>query len=212
MRGLAWWVAGVGLAAGCAEPSSDALDSAAAVEPDPTPVFTPLDESGEVVEGVELSRYVGAWYEIGTFVIPFQAACTGSTAAYAPIDERTISVRNRCLINDLDGDPFVIEGDATLENVTNTRLSVRFFGDFGAPYWVVELDGQPGEQPYDWAVVSGPAYGTLWILHRAPQMPASLLDPILDRLEARGFDLSRISWTVQPEVPFSEADVLGDGG
>ena len=206
----AGWVVAFLMACSEAEPLN--IDTAPEIETDPTPIFTPLDASGEVVEAVDLSRYVGAWYEIGTFVIPFQAACTGSTAAYAPIDEQTISVRNRCLINDLDGDPFVIEGDATLENATNTRLSVRFFGDFGAPYWVVELDGQPGDAPYDWAVVSGPAYGTLWILHRAPQMPASLLDPILDRLASRGFDLSRISWTLQPETPFAESDVLGDGG
>jgi apolipoprotein D and lipocalin family protein len=194
----------VAMLAGCA-----AEEEVSEVASDPSPVFTPLDASGEVVEGVDLGRYVGAWYEIGTYVIPFQAACTGSTAAYAPIDEQTISVRNRCLVGDLDGEPFVIEGDATLVNETNTRLSVRFFGDFGAPYWVVELDGSEGDAPYEWAVVSGPAYATLWILHRAPQMPDTLLDPILDRLADRGFDLSKISWTVQPEAPFPLSDVVG---
>jgi apolipoprotein D and lipocalin family protein len=195
------WV--LALLAGCAE-EPEVVDAPAG------PVFMPMDESGEVVEAVELSRYVGAWYEIGTYVIPFQAACTGSTAAYAPRDEGSITVRNRCLVGGLDGEPFVIEGSASLENATNTRLSVTFFGDFGAPYWVVELDGSAGDAPYDWAVVSGPGDATLWILHRAPQMPDALLGPILDRLEARGFDLSRISWTVQPDAAFPLADVLGE--
>lgn len=200
------------LLAACApdeQAPADTDSPAEAPHVDEAPVFTPLDASGEVVERVEPARYLGAWYEIGTFVIPFQSACTGSTAAYGAIDPQTISVRNRCLLGGLDGDPYVIEGTATIENDTTTRLSVSFFGTRGAPYWVVELDGQEGSALYDWAVVSGPGQASLWILHRTPTMGDALLAPIVDRLSERGYDVGQISWTVQPDEAFPIEDVTG---
>lgn len=204
------------LVVGCAadpdavgEPAAAGIveEGGTAPTPDPTPVFAPLEASGEVVERVDLPRYLGTWYEIGTYVIPFQAACVGSTAQYGVVDDDTISVRNRCLIDDFDGRVFAITGTADLVDASGACLSVTFFGDFGAPYWVIELDDQPGDQPYDWAVVSGPDNATLWILYREPQMPDSLLDPIVERLVARGFDEAEISWTVQPEAPFTEEEL-----
>jgi apolipoprotein D and lipocalin family protein len=191
----------------------DVADGTPSDEPGPEalpPVFAPRDASGEVVTAVDLGRYEGLWYEIGTFPIAFQAACTGSTAQYGAIDATTISVRNRCLLGDLDGQPFVVEGSATLENDAATRLSVRFFGDFGAPYWVVELDGREGDARYAWAVVSGPGQASLWILSRTPTLPEPWQEAILERLEADGFDLDRLVFTEQPEDGFT-AEELGGG-
>lgn len=201
------------LALACAptadETADDVVDTAPPA-PEP-PVFAAYAEGGDVVQDVEPSRYLGTWYEIGTYVIPFQAACTGSTAQYGVVDDDTISVRNRCLLDGLDGDPYVIEGTADAEDDTFTKLSVSFFGTFGSPYWVIERDGREGDAPYEWAIVSGPDDATLWILYREPQMPDVVLDPLLDRLEERGFDLDEISWTEQPEEPFTDEE-LADAG
>lgn len=168
-----------------------------------TPVFAPYAADGVTVEQVDLDRYLGTWFELGTFPIFWQASCVATTATYGVRDDGDISVFNRCLIGDLDGEPFSFLGRARAVDDTNARLEVTFApdGSGGAPYWVVELDGEEGDAPYAWAIVSGPGNASLWILAREPQ-PNLDLQPILERLEARGFDLDRLRWTAQPEEPF----------
>lgn len=196
-------------ACGAATETSDPGEVGSDEPPPPaTPVFAPYAEDGVTVAQVELDRYLGTWFELGTFPIIFQASCVATTATYGVRDDGDISVFNRCLIGDLDGEPFSFLGRARAVDATNARLEVSFSptGEGGAPYWVIELDGTEGDQPYEWAVVSGPANATLWILAREPK-PNLDLDPILDRLEARGFDFDRLVWTVQPDEPF---DPLAD--
>ena len=182
----------------------------APVEPEPdapeTPfevVFAPQADDGDSVAEVDVARYLGTWFEIATWPIPWQAACTATTATYAEGDDGDLSVFNRCLIGDLDGAPFSVLGRATPIDDTNARLLVSFFSqDGGAPYWVIERDDRDVDEPYRWAVVSDPTDSTLWILHRHPQMDEDLREAIVERVAARGLDVDRLVYTEQPDEPF----------
>jgi apolipoprotein D and lipocalin family protein len=199
MRRVAWIVM-VGACGGEPEGTNDGVDDP---PPPVAPEFAPYAEDGVTVAQVDIDRYLGTWFELGTFPIFWQASCVATTATYGVRDDGDLSVLNRCLIGDLEGEPFSFLGRARVVDDTNARLEVSFSptGEGGAPYWVVELDGAAGDAPYEWAVVSGPDNLTLWILAREPK-PNLDLDPILARLEERGFDLERFVWTVQPEEPF----------
>jgi len=168
-------------------------------EPEPSEtVFASYAAEEKTVSYVDLPRYLGKWYEIGTYVIPFQQGCTGSTATYA-LDGENVSVTNECFLNSLDGEYKVDTARAEIINrETNAELLVYFTEDFGADYWIIELDGQDSEEPYEWAVVGSSFPIFLWVLSRTPQMDETRLGLILDRLEERGYDIEDISFTTQP--------------
>lgn len=166
----------------------------------PKTVFSSYIEDGSVVSYVDLDRYLGKWYEIATFEIVFQTDCTGSTATYALNDDGTISVTNECYLGSLDGEYKIDTAVAeVVDTESNAKLSVQFPGAPKAPYWIIELDGSEGDEPYEWAVVGSSIPIFLWILSRTPQIPEERLDLIRARLEERGYVLKDLSYTVQPD-------------
>lgn len=161
-------------------------------------LFMDYTEDEKTVSYVDLPRYLGKWYEIATYVIPFQEGCTGSTATYALDDDSNVSVTNECYLESLDGEYKVDTARAEIVNAeTNAELIVYFTESIGADYWIIELDGQDSEEPYEWAVVGSSLSVFLWILSRTPQMEEERLEAILTRLEERGYDTERLSFTPQ---------------
>ena len=57
----------------------------------------------ETVAHVDLSRYLGTWYEIASFPQSFQRGCTATTATYTLRRDGDIDVLNRCRKDSLDG-------------------------------------------------------------------------------------------------------------
>ena len=162
-------------------------------------VFAPLGEDSYRIEEVEPSRYLGLWYEFAAIPSGQQARCTATTAEYTLIDDETIGVHNECHIDELDGPLSQIDGTATPVDARFSHLKVQFFSSFSADYYVVELDGQEGEEPYDWAVVSTFNDSVLWILSRTADMSEERYDLILDRLEDRDLPVDQIVETEHPK-------------
>lgn len=155
----------------------------------------------ETVEHVELSRYLGTWYEIASYPQRFQAGCTATTATYSLRDDGTIDVLNRCRKGGLDGKLDEAKGRArVVDEVTNAKLEVSFFRPFWGDYWIIDLDSEG----YRYAVVGHPGRDYLWILSREPQLDPAVYEGILARLEEQRYDTSRLVRTLQ--VPSTTAD------
>lgn len=152
--------------------------------------FPPLPTA----QNVEVPRYLGKWYEIARYPNGFQQQCVGGTTAeYNLNDDGSIQVLNRCRTGSLDGPEDTILGRATVsDSTTNAKLSVSFFGPFGAPYWILEVGSN-----YEYAVVGEPSRSFLWILSRTPAMDETVYNDILSRLSALGYDPSRLVKTPQ---------------
>ena len=149
------------------------------------------------VEKVDLSRYLGTWYEIASFPQSFQKGCTASTANYTLRDDGEIDVVNRCHKDSLDGPEQVAHGRArVVDKQSNARLEVSFFGPFWGPYWVVDLGAD-----YEYAVVGHPGRDYLWILSRTPTLAPEVYEGILRRLEAQHYPTERLVKTRQPGDP-----------
>lgn len=160
------------------------------------PVFVPDANDGQSVEALDPSRYLGLWYEIATTPSQQQSFCSGTTAEYSLIDDSTIGVTNRCRIGGLDGNQNRIDGTARALDDTYARLLVDLGFGFEAPYTVIDLIDTPADEPYSQAVVSGGGV-QFWILSREPQVSDDLYDVLLDRLDTRGIDSSRLILTEQ---------------
>ena len=147
----------------------------------------------ETVSHVELSRYLGTWYEIANFPQSFQRGCTATTATYSLRSDGDIEVLNRCRKEKIDGEEKSSVGRArVVEPVSGAKLEVSFFRPFWGDYWVIEL-----ADDYSYAVVGHPGRDYLWILSRTPTMTAEVYDGIVSRLAAVGYETSRLVRTQQ---------------
>ena len=160
--------------------------------------FMSLSETGDVVSFVEISRYMGRWYEIATTPSFQQRACFNTEADYSfNQDEGWVDVTNRCSAGGPDGRQQELQGRAELVDMdTQAKFDVIFFNQ-RAPYWVVALDGAEGEQPYAWAVVSVPGGRTMWILSRSPTITERQRAEINAHLADRGFPIETLIDTFQ---------------
>ena len=151
-------------------------------------------EPPEVVDHVDLERYLGTWYEASSVPIRGQRGCVGTTATYGERDDGDISVYNKCYDGSFDGNVRDIEGKAWVaDEETNAKLWVRFFWPFRGSYWIVALD----QDEYQWAAVSNRRASTLWILNRNPCMDQTLFDELYADLENRGLPVDELQSTLQ---------------
>ena len=147
------------------------------------------------VPSVDISRYVGTWYEIASYPQRFQKGCTGTTATYTLRADGKIDVLNRCSRDSLTGRVTVARGRAkVVDKSTNAKLKVSFFWPFWGDYWIIDLG-----RDYEYAVVGHPHRKYLWILSRSPVMNSAVYEGILERLTAQGYDVSRLEVTLQPQ-------------
>ncbi|HKZ78693.1 MAG TPA: lipocalin family protein [Pyrinomonadaceae bacterium] len=149
----------------------------------------------EVVNSVDLSRYVGLWYEIARLPNRFEKKCADSvTATYTLRPDGKIEVVNRC--RKISGEYSTAKGKAKIaDKKTNAKLRVTFFWPFYGNYWILELGPN-----YEYAVVGDPSREYLWILSRTPQIEEELYQQLLARMAERGFKIDRVIRTPQPLI------------
>lgn len=147
----------------------------------------------QAVSSVDLNKYAGKWYEIASYPQPFQKGCHCTTADYTLSEKGYVIVENRCNRDSLSGKQSYIKGKAfVVKNSGNAKLKVQFFWPFTGKYWIVDL-----ADDYSYAVVSNPNKKYLWILSRTSKLNDIAYRQILDRLQSKGFDLTKLKRTEQ---------------
>lgn len=164
------------------------------------------------VESVDLSKYIGQWYEVASIPQSFQKQCVGNTTAqYSFAEKGRIKVLNSC--DTKDGERSVSEGRAKIEDEnSNAKLKVTFVKlldwifSFGGNYWILEIGPN-----YSYAIVGDPSREYAWILARTPSLDLQTLAGIEQRLRVQQqYDTSKILTSIQSKgfqkrIPLSEA-------
>lgn len=155
-----------------------------------SPAFSAEDDDAPAVttvDQVELSRYVGLWYEVAKIPNKFQKKCArGTTAEYTLREDGRITVLNRCFkengsLNEAKGLAKIVDP------VTNAKLEVSFVSFLGwrpfwGDYWILGLD-----EDYRWVIVGTPDRKYGWVLARTPQLAEETLEEIFAILEGQGY-------------------------
>ena len=141
---------------------------------------------------VDLSRYLGRWYEVARYEQGFQKDCDGVTADYALRDDGMVSVINTC--RKPDGAIKQSKGKAkVVDTATGAKLKVSFFGPFYGDYWVLDR-----ADDYSWAIVGEGSGRYLWLLTRDSNPGQARLDAMIARARAMGYDTTMLRITKQP--------------
>ena len=142
-----------------------------------------------VVNELDIQKYLGTWYEIARYDHSFERGLVGVTANYSFRDDGKIKVLNSGYKNSFDGKFSQAIGKAKIPDPIDdpAKLKVSFFLFFYGDYYVLELD-----KDYQWAVIGSSSDKYLWILSRKPQMEEELYNQLLDKLQKRGYDVSKL--------------------
>lgn len=136
------------------------------------------------VQGFDIERYVGTWYEIARLDHSFERGLERVSARYSLRDDGGVNVINRGF------DPRKkrwkeITGKAYFVGDPKTgRLKVSFFGPFYGGYNIIALD----ETGYSYSMICGPSRSYLWILSREPRLEEPVLSGLIRRAEVLGFE------------------------
>ncbi len=159
-----------------------------------TPILHPIPK-------LDVSRYLGRWYEIAKIPNWFQKKCVSDTSAqYSLLPDGTLKVINACRRE--DGKLEQAEGVARqVGGASSAMLKVRFapawlsiFPFVWGDYWVIDLDDR-----YELVAVSEPKGEYLWILSRSVTVKQEEYTALVNRLAAAGLDVSRLEKTVHTE-------------
>jgi len=142
-----------------------------------------------VVAALDVQKYLGTWYEIARYDHSFERGLVGVTANYSLLADGKIKVINSGYKNSLDGKFSQAVGKAKIPNPANepAKLKVSFFLFFYGDYFVLEVDRE-----YQWALIGSSSDKYLWILSRKPQMEEELYNELLEKLQKRGYDVSKL--------------------
>jgi apolipoprotein D and lipocalin family protein len=144
-----------------------------------------------VVPYVDLNKYVGDWYEIARLPASFEKDCYATKARYSLQPDGSVKVENSCHKGGIEGKLKQATGKAVVADpVSNAKLKVQFFWPFSGDYWILELDPD-----YQYAVVGEPSRENLWILSRQPVLDNTIVNGLLQRARAKGFDTSKLIFT-----------------
>lgn len=150
-----------------------------------------LKINNSTINKLDLTRFMGKWYEIARYDHSFEKGMTHVTAEYSWMEDGKIRVINKGIKN---GKPKEIVGKVKQPNPKEYpgRLKVSFFLWFYADYYILELD-----KDYQYALIGSSSDNYLWILSRTPEIPKMQLDKLINNIVQRGYDLSKLVFVEQ---------------
>jgi apolipoprotein D and lipocalin family protein len=155
---------------------------------------TGVPDGVQPVQGFELNRYLGKWYEIARLDHSFERGLDRVTATYSLRDDGGVKVLNRG--HGADGWQEA-EGKAYFVGEPGqAHLKVSFFGPFYGSYIVFELD----HENYQFAFISGNTTDYLWLLARTPTVAPEVRDKFIQRAASLGFDTQALIFVDQSQA------------
>lgn len=154
---------------------------------------TSIPENVEPVSDFDLQRYLGQWYEIARLDHSFERGLSHVTATYSLREDGGVRVTNRGYSDEklqwkeAEGKAYFVQGPDV------GYLKVSFFGPFYGAYVILDLD----HTGYQYALVSGPNKSYLWILARTPTLEPALVERLVAKASALGYDTKQLIFVDQ---------------
>ncbi|WP_213194830.1 lipocalin family protein [Desulfuromonas sp. AOP6] len=153
-----------------------------------------MPEQVRPVQGFDVDRYLGTWYEIARLDHSFERGLERVSAEYSRRGDGGVRVINRGFSpaenrwKEATGKAYFVR------EPSEGYLKVSFFGPFYGSYVIFELD----HENYQYAFVCGPDTSYLWLLARTPQVDEELLKRFTKSAAARGFAVDQLIFVNHP--------------
>jgi apolipoprotein D and lipocalin family protein len=142
----------------------------------------------ETVDRVDLERYMGEWHVIANIPYFGERGNVAGRAIYRMRDDGRIDDIYRYRDGSFEAPVEEMTGVAwVVDEASNAQWKVQFYWPIRFGYYIIALDDD-----YDWTVVGHPSREYAWIMAREPELPDDRYQALLELLEARGFDSSKL--------------------
>lgn len=149
---------------------------------------TGIPKGVKPVNGFELNRYLGVWYEIARLDHRFERGLIDIRAEYSLNADGDVKVLNSGY-DSLQGKRQYAVGKAHFVDRPDIgQLEVSFLGPFYGSYNIIDLD----KTAYSYALISGPNHCYLWILSRSRELDKQILQKLISEAEAAGFETDKL--------------------
>jgi apolipoprotein D and lipocalin family protein len=154
---------------------------------------TGIPDGVTAINGFDINRYTGTWYEIARLDHRFERGLNNISATYTLKEDGSVKVLNKGW-NQADDEWEQAEGKAYfVEQPDQGRLKVSFFGPFYGGYNIIGLD----KKDYAYSMVTGPDKSYLWILSRTRKMPKATLETLIEKAKQLGFATDKLIFVNQ---------------
>ena len=149
-----------------------------------TPEKIPL----KTVDHVDLHRFMGDWYVIGTIPWIVEKNNVGTMDIYKMRPDGRIDITYAFHKKDLSAKRQEMHAIGTvIDKQSNARWGVQFLWPFKAPYLVIDL-----APDYSTTTIGYPSRDLIWIMARTPTLPESTYQSLLQKAANQGYDTNRI--------------------
>lgn len=141
----------------------------------------------EPIQGFDLKRYLGKWYEVARFDHSFERGLQRVTADYSLRRDGGINVINRGFDTasnnweEAQGKAYFVGGNDI------GHLKVSFFGPFYSSYIIFDL----GEN-YEYSLVTSSNRSYFWLLSRTPEIDDRLKNDLINKVAGLGFQTQNL--------------------
>ncbi len=154
---------------------------------------TGIPEGLVAIDGFEINRYLGTWYEVARLDHRFERGLENISANYSLRADGGVNVLNKGWDTQANEYRQALGKAYFVEQTNKGMLEVSFFGPFYGAYNIIELD----KKDYSYAMITGPDRSFFWILSRTKQLPESTMQALLEKAKAFGFDTNHLIFVKQ---------------
>jgi len=142
----------------------------------------------KTVAHVDLPRFMGAWYVIGTIPWFVEKENVGTMDVYKARPDGKIDITYVFHKKELSAKRQEMHAVGTVvDQKSNATWGVQFIWPFKAPYLVIDL-----ATDYNTTVIGHPSRDLIWIMARKPSMSEAEYQAILNKVATQGYDIHRI--------------------
>ena len=142
----------------------------------------------KTVGHIDLPRFMGSWYVIGTIPWFVEKNNVGTMDIYRMRPDGRIDITYAFRKKELSARREEMHALGTiLDSATNARWGVQFFWPFQAPYLVIDLSPD-----YSTTIIGYPSRDLIWIMARAPTISEGVYQQLLQKAASQGYDMRRI--------------------
>ncbi len=149
------------------------------------------------VDQVDLNRFMGDWYVIGTIPWFVEKNNVGTMDIYNLRPDGKIDIRYAFHKKSLDAPRQEMKATASVINSkTNAEWAVQFLWPFKAPFLIIDLTPD-----YKTTTIGYPDRSLIWIMSREPVMSENDYTAALEKARSQGYDIARIVKVPQKSEP-----------
>lgn len=138
----------------------------------------------KAIDSLDIQKFMGDWYVVGVIPNFIEKGATNGLESYRLDEGGNVRITYTLQKN---GKQKKMNAKGFIQNEENTIWKVQFFWPIKFPYYVIDLD-----ENYQYTVIGVPNRKYVWIMSRDSDIPQETYASILDRLEQKGYERSKI--------------------